>query len=143
MHELTHKEHQGPSTGSPLAHLLVGLIVGAAVAVGITLAVNSPESPTAQQAADNDSMSQMVEGLRDKTGDDFDRAFIEAMIPHHESAVQMAQLIDDKAKHPEIKELGGDIISAQNDEIGRMKRWYADWGYGTYGDMPGMNHSMH
>lgn len=143
MHELNHKEHEDSRKASPLAHLAVGLLIGVAATFGIMKATDKPAA-TASPTASGDSMSQMVEGLRDKSGDDFDRAFIEAMIPHHQSAVQMAQLINDRAKHDEVKQLGKDIIAAQNGEIDRMKGWYAEWGFGTYGDMPGMDHgSMH
>lgn len=143
MHQLTHEEHQGPNKGNPLAHLLAGLVIGAVVAVAVTLAVYKPATPKASQAMSSDSMMVMVDSLRDKKGDDFDRAFIEQMIPHHESAVAMAQLIAERSSHEEVKELGNEIISAQKGEINRMKAWYTAWGYGTYTKMFGMDHTTH
>ncbi|GEM_PF-465643 len=56
-----------------------------------------------------------------------DRHFIEMMIPHHQGAVDMANLALSKAKHPEIKKLAEDIIKDQNREIGEMKAWYKEW----------------
>jgi uncharacterized protein (DUF305 family) len=57
----------------------------------------------------------------------FDQRFIEAMIPHHESAISMAKEAQQKAEHPEIKELASAIITAQEAEIAQMKQWMLDW----------------
>jgi uncharacterized protein (DUF305 family) len=57
----------------------------------------------------------------------FDEAFIDAMIPHHQSAIYMAQVASEKSKIPEIKELAQIIVSAQKREIQQMKRWREQW----------------
>lgn len=67
--------------------------------------------------------------LRGKTGDDFDRAFIQLMIPHHQDAINMANMALNDAKHDEMKNLARDIISAQQREIDMMKEWQRSWGY--------------
>jgi uncharacterized protein (DUF305 family) len=59
--------------------------------------------------------------------DPFDKAFIDAMIPHHQSAIEMAQVVSEKSKNPQIKELAGNIISAQQTEIEQMKQWRKEW----------------
>jgi uncharacterized protein (DUF305 family) len=59
--------------------------------------------------------------------DPFDKAFIDAMIPHHQSAIEMAQVAREKSEIPEIKELAADIISAQQNEIEEMTRWRQQW----------------
>jgi uncharacterized protein (DUF305 family) len=59
--------------------------------------------------------------------DNIDKNFIEQMIPHHESAIEMAKLAQQKASRPEIKTLAGDIIASQSDEIIRMRYWYERW----------------
>jgi len=56
-----------------------------------------------------------------------DRSFIEQMIPHHESAVAMAKLAQQKATHAEVKTLADNIITSQTSEINIMKQWYKDW----------------
>jgi uncharacterized protein (DUF305 family) len=63
-------------------------------------------------------------------GGNIDRSFIEQMIPHHESAIEMAKLAQQKASRSEIKTLAGDIIASQSDEIIKMRYWYEQW-YGT------------
>ena len=49
-----------------------------------------------------------------------DRAFVAEMVPHHESAVEMAKMAQEKAQHPEIKKLADAIVEAQNAEIETM-----------------------
>jgi uncharacterized protein (DUF305 family) len=57
----------------------------------------------------------------------FDEAFIDAMIPHHQSAIYMAQVASEESKIPEIKELAQNIMSAQKREIEQMRRWREQW----------------
>jgi uncharacterized protein (DUF305 family) len=57
----------------------------------------------------------------------FDKAFIDAMIPHHQSAIEMATVAREKSENPRIKELAQDIISAQKREIEQMKQWRKEW----------------
>lgn len=96
------------------------------------------------EATDHNSMSMMdmnkqLEGL---SGDEYDKAFIEMMITHHEGAVDMAELSASRAKHDEIKQLSQAIITAQDKEIADMKQWQQDWGYST-GEMNEMMHGGH
>ena len=74
-------------------------------------------------------MDDMVNELSDKSGDEFDKSFIDLMIEHHQGAIDMANLAKQNAKHQEIKDLAGDIIKAQTDEIGMMQQWQKTWGY--------------
>jgi uncharacterized protein (DUF305 family) len=57
----------------------------------------------------------------------FDKAFIDSMIPHHQSAIEMAQVALEKSKNPKIKELAVNIVSAQQKEIEQMTRWRQQW----------------
>lgn len=72
-------------------------------------------------------MDSMMAGLAGKTGDDFDKAFLAEMIMHHEGAVEMAEAALQYAKHAEIKQMAGAIISAQTTEINQMKNWQQSW----------------
>lgn len=77
-----------------------------------------------------DMMDSMMMGLNGKTGDAFDKAFIDEMIVHHEGAVDMAEAALKNAKHQEIKDMANAIISAQTKEIIQMKEWRSSW-YGN------------
>lgn len=57
----------------------------------------------------------------------FDRAFIDAMIPHHESAIAMANVALEASEDPEIRGIAEDIVSAQEREISQMRQWREEW----------------
>jgi uncharacterized protein (DUF305 family) len=70
----------------------------------------------------------------------FDKEFIEQMIPHHQMAIMMARMISD-SDHKEMRELGSSIIRSQGAEVEQMQAWYVTW-YGTQApglSMMGMN----
>lgn len=52
----------------------------------------------------------------------FDKAFIDAMIPHHESVIAMAEVAYGETQNPDIKALASDISGAQDREIEQMER---------------------
>ncbi len=60
----------------------------------------------------------------------FDKRFLDAMIPHHQGAVTMAQDSLQKSKRPELQKLSKNIISSQQSEIDLMTQWRQKW-YGT------------
>jgi len=73
------------------------------------------------------SMGMMMDPQELANREPFDKAFIDAMIPHHQSAIEMAQVALEKSKNPNIKELAEDIVSAQQQEIEQMTRWRQQW----------------
>lgn len=121
----------------PLLYGLVGFFIGGFI---VSVAATTFEKPVSEQSktvsssVSDMSMSDMVDEIKNKTGDEYDKAFIEGMIAHHEGAVEMAKLSATNAKHAEIKELSEAIISAQQKEIKQMKQWQIDWGYPTTPD---------
>ena len=74
------------------------------------------------------SMGNMAEDVQKlQTASPFDKAFIDAMIPHHEAAIEAAKIAQQRATKPEIKQLAGDIITAQEREIAQMRDWRKAW----------------
>jgi uncharacterized protein (DUF305 family) len=59
--------------------------------------------------------------------DSFDKAFIDAMIPHHRSAISMAQVALQESDNPEIREIARNIVGAQKKEIAQMQEWRRKW----------------
>ena len=53
-------------------------------------------------------------------GNPVDRAFIADMIPHHQSAVEMAKIAQKRAESTFVKQLADDIVRTQNEEIRLM-----------------------
>lgn len=58
---------------------------------------------------------------------DFDVAFVEHMIPHHQMAVMMASMLKEGTQRPEMKKLADDIVTAQTKEIDQMREWLKSW----------------
>jgi uncharacterized protein (DUF305 family) len=76
---------------------------------------------------------------------DADIAFATGMIPHHQQAVEMAELATERTITPEIKSLAARIQAAQQPEIDQMTAWLKAWGaplpaggHAGHGAMPGM-----
>lgn len=111
--------------------LIVGVAIGVATTLGVVVITSDNNTQTISTEHNTMSMTDMNKQLEGFSGDDFDKAFIEMMITHHEGAIDMAELIPGRAKHDEIKKLGEDIIEAQTKEIADMKRWQAEWGYSS------------
>ena len=103
-----------------------GLIAAAAVAVAASLGVwaltsSSSHSTSATSTGDH----SMTSG--EATAKLTEAQFIAEMIPHHEQAIEMAQLALGKASRPEVKTLARDILSAQEGEISQMQAWNRSW----------------
>jgi len=58
---------------------------------------------------------------------DFDRMFLQMMIPHHAGAISMGQQALALAEHPEIKTLAQGIVTTQQTEITEMQGYLRDW----------------
>ncbi len=63
----------------------------------------------------------------------FDRAFIDSMIPHHASAIDMASVALMRSTNPDIKRVARAIVDAQSQEIGQMIQWRKLWYPGSTG----------
>ncbi len=62
------------------------------------------------------------------SGAAFDRAFIDAMVPHHESAIEMALAAKEAGlSNPDLVQVADDILATQQQEIDRMKQWRNEW----------------
>lgn len=121
---------------------IIGLVIG--ILIMMTFAANAVNSQNTgmmrmmgigvknmtsqnQEMGMGSSMDQMMGSMKDKSGYDFDKAFIDAMIVHHEGAIKMAQQTEHRAQHQEIKDLSRNIVIAQTAEIEQMKQWKKAW----------------
>jgi uncharacterized protein (DUF305 family) len=108
------------SLKEPLIFGVIGLMLGILLATSF-----------ASYAVNNNSqrmMGMMGMSARHFTSSQtIDANFIEQMIPHHESAIAMAELAKEKSKREEIKSLADDIIKSQSAEIAQMRQWYQEW----------------
>jgi uncharacterized protein (DUF305 family) len=100
-----HAQHQGNMPGMDMSDSAQGA---------------SGDSTQAYKTADDRMMHDM--NAPEYTGD-ADKDFVAHMIPHHQGAIEMAQVELKYGKDPELKRLAHNIIKAQHDEIAFMKRW--------------------
>jgi len=68
-----------------------------------------------------------LNALSATTEANFDKEFIEQMIPHHEMAVVMAQMLAATTERSEMKQLADNIITSQSREIEMMRSWLLSW----------------
>jgi uncharacterized protein (DUF305 family) len=87
---------------------------------------------------------------------DADVMFAQHMIPHHQQAIEMSDmLLAKQGVDPRVTELANQIKAAQGPEIQQMQRWLDGWGNPSlppmpsgdmdmpgHGDMPGMSGGM-
>ncbi|NML50730.1 DUF305 domain-containing protein [Streptomyces sp. R302] len=73
------------------------------------------------------------------TFNDADVMFAQMMIPHHEQALDMAELADGRAEDADVKKIVAAIEKAQDPEIQKMRAWLKGWGKP---ESAGMDHGM-
>ena len=71
-----------------------------------------------------DPMNASLERLK---GAEFEQSFLQQMIQHHRSALDMAKLASDHTKRPELREFAEKIIAVQQQEIDQMTKWLNEW----------------
>jgi len=80
-----------------------------------------------------ESMQQCQNRMKNHLGNadaQYDKRFIDMMIPHHQGAITMAKDALQKSQHPEIKKMAQNIIDSQQKEIKQFQAWRQNW-YGS------------
>lgn len=90
-----------------------------------TAAAEKSEATKAFEAAN----ARMHEGMAAALTGDPDVDFMRGMIPHHQGAIDMAEIVLKYGKDPETRRLAEEIIKAQTSEIAFMKEWLAKRGH--------------
>ncbi|MDD2878850.1 MAG: DUF305 domain-containing protein [Rhodoferax sp.] len=115
------------------AALVLGtLLSGAAFAqaadphAGHTMAAPSSKSTSASNAAYEQANAKMHKDMAVPLTGDADVDFLAGMIPHHQGAIDMAEVVLKYGKDPKVKKLAQDIVVAQKKEIAMMQTWLKD-----------------
>jgi len=83
-------------------------------------ATNQSEATKAYMAAMEKMHGPMMQGVQNP---DPDVAFVKGMIPHHQSAIDMARVVQQHGKDEQTKKWASDVIREQEREIGEMRAW--------------------
>jgi uncharacterized protein (DUF305 family) len=78
------------------------------------------EATKAYSAAVEKMHDPMMKGIQDP---DADVAFVKGMIPHHQSAIDMAKIVLQHGKDEQARKWANDVIREQEREIGEMQTW--------------------
>jgi uncharacterized protein (DUF305 family) len=96
------------------------------VAGGIAVAAAAEAPATAGLKAAMDRMHEAMMAVEYTGNPDVD--FARGMIPHHQGAIDMAEIELKYGKNPEMRAMAKDIVAAQRKEIATMKHWLATHG---------------
>lgn len=89
-----------------------------------TATANSAKAGEGMMSAMSD-MSKVMQGMR-STGNQ-DRDFITQMIPHHDSAIDMANAELRYGRDARVKKVARGIVKSQSKDITNMKKWHQAW----------------
>jgi Domain of unknown function (DUF305) len=92
---------------------------------------------TESSKAYEDAMQKMHKDMTIPYTGDVDLDFVRGMIPHHQGAIDQAQVLLRYSKNLRLRRLAGGIIAAQRREINFMKHWLEEHEKGVEStDMP-------
>ncbi len=102
---------------------------------GLASVGSAQEVPIVQPGAPGDpgrelSAEEAIEIANTRYSPD-DITFMQDMIPHHNQAVQMAELVGDRTNRQELVDVAGRIDVSQVDEIEFMQQWLRERGEGV------------
>ena len=114
-------------------------LISLVAAIATALVVSSCTSPASDGHTDHDHGSPSSQAGQQVTHNAADVAFATNMIPHHEQAVSMSELVPDRSSDPAVIELAAAISAAQAPEIETMKGFLTQWN----APVPGGGHDGH
>lgn len=101
------------------------ILIGATVLAGLALAACGGSTSSDQAVASGDMAGV---GSTVAPANDGDIAFAQLMIPHHQQAVEMADMALAHGVTGDVLTLANQIKAAQDPEIEKMTAWLTAWG---------------
>lgn len=117
---------------SALALVLVAvLLAGTAQDKGPTAegpkGKGAPAHESGDMAKDMRAMNDRMVGHLGRKDAEYEKRFIDMMIPHHEGAIRSARHALEHSNRPELKEMAKKAIEDQQKEIEQLKKWRKEW----------------
>lgn len=84
------------------------------------------EDDHSSSGSEFEEMMESIEELKELDGDEFEIAYINRIVPHHEGALEMAQMVVERAPHQEVRDAAGKIIEDQKAEIEMLTTYLRD-----------------
>ena len=118
--------------------------IGAVAIAALVVGCGSSDTGASHQM--NETSTESTGGAGQAEHNDQDIAFAQGMIPHHQQAIDMAEMAEAQATNAQVKDLAGRIKGAQDPEIQQLTDMLEEWGAPTEpstsgeSDMPGMDH---
>ena len=109
----------------PRGFLSLILLSLAAINVAQEVPIIQPGAPGEEMR--NLSAEEAIEIANTSYSPD-DTSFMQDMIPHHNQAVQMAELVANRTNLQELNDVAGRINASQEDEVGFMLQWLRERG---------------
>jgi hypothetical protein len=109
-----HKGHGGSPAAKPAA---------TAAKSGQLATVTDPSKLTDASKEYEGASQRMHKDMSAGYTNDVDVDFVRGMIPHHQGAIDQAQILLKYSKNPRLRRLAGGIIAAQRREIAFMMKW--------------------
>lgn len=108
-------------TTARLTRLAAALIAGT---LALTACADTDAGHSSMGSSDT---SAGAESSAEADFSDADVTFAAGMIPHHQSAIEMAQLAEGRAADPRVLDLAARIEAAQGPEIETLSGWLEQW----------------
>jgi len=115
-------------------------LLGIGAAAIAALVVGCGGGDDARQPDETPTPTRSTGGADQEAHNDQDIAFATGMIPHHQQAIDMAELAADRATSAEVKDLAARIRHAQGPEIQQLTGLLERWGAPTAPTVPGTDH---